>query len=95
VVVAATAFLVEIDEVLMDNESGRTFFSLTQSFIDAGEALSEGKLVIDVSYFGWHVYSETHDLCGESSCPISVGDFVIAHSQVLPGFTPPVSIVFV
>jgi hypothetical protein len=91
VVVAATAFLVEIDEVLMDNESGRTFFSLTQSFIDAGEALSEGKLVIDVSYFGWHVYSETHDLCGESSCPISVGDFVIAHSQVLPGFTPPVS----
>ncbi|KAK2454611.1 hypothetical protein P8452_02003 [Trifolium repens] len=53
------------------------------------EALSEGKLVIDVSYFGWHVYSETHDLCGESSCPISVGDFVIAHSQVLPGFTPP------
>ncbi|XP_004497639.1 uncharacterized protein [Cicer arietinum] len=53
------------------------------------QALSGGKLVIDVSYFGWHVYSETHDLCGETSCPISVGDFVIAHSQVLPGFTPP------
>jgi hypothetical protein len=40
------------------------FFSLIQSFIDAGQALSEGKLLIDVSYpwplwriilsyFGW------------------------------------------
>jgi hypothetical protein len=26
------------------------FFSLIQSFIDAGQALSEGKLLIDVSY---------------------------------------------
>ncbi|GAU28825.1 hypothetical protein TSUD_21620 [Trifolium subterraneum] len=86
-VVAASAFHVEIAEVLMDNELA--FFSLIQSFLDAGQALSGGKLLIDVSYFGWHVYSETHDLCGESSCPISVGDFVIAHSQVLPGFTPP------
>ncbi|KEH41865.1 putative ML domain, phosphatidylinositol/phosphatidylglycerol transfer protein [Medicago truncatula] len=56
---------------------------------NTSQALSEGKLVVDVSYFGWHVYSETHDLCGESSCPISVGDFVIAHSQVLPAYTPP------
>jgi len=83
------AFCVDIDEVVMYNEYA--FFSLIQSFHDSGQALSGGKLVIDVSYFGWHVYSETHDLCGESSCPISVGDFVIAHSQVLPGYTPPVS----
>ncbi|MED6185468.1 hypothetical protein PIB30_057301, partial [Stylosanthes scabra] len=54
-----------------------------------GQELSGGKITIDVSYFGWHVHSETHDLCGETTCPISVGDFVIAHSQVLPGFTPP------
>ncbi|KAK7278754.1 hypothetical protein RJT34_23790 [Clitoria ternatea] len=54
-----------------------------------GKALSGGKLVIDVSYFGWHIHTETHDLCGETSCPVTVGDFVIAHSQVLPGFTPP------
>nr|AFK46118.1 unknown [Lotus japonicus] len=53
------------------------------------QALSGGKLVIDLSYFGWHVYSETHDLCGETPCPVSAGNFVIAHSQVLPGFTPP------
>ena len=70
-------------------------FSLIQAFHDSGQALSGGKVVIDVSYFGWHVHSETHDLCGETACPISVGDFVLAHSQVLPGFTPPVSHCFV
>ncbi|GAV85736.1 E1_DerP2_DerF2 domain-containing protein [Cephalotus follicularis] len=55
----------------------------------AGEAIEGGKMVIDVSYFGWHVHSETHDLCAETSCPVSTGDFVVSHSQVLPGFTPP------
>ncbi|KAI4300534.1 hypothetical protein L6164_033903 [Bauhinia variegata] len=54
-----------------------------------GQAISGGKLLIDVSYFGWHIYTETDDLCGETSCPVTVGDFVVAHSQVLPGFTPP------
>ncbi|KAK9291011.1 hypothetical protein L1049_009194 [Liquidambar formosana] len=61
-------------------------FSISAS---TGEKISGGKLVIDVSYFGVHIHSETHDLCGETSCPVSAGDFVIAHSQVLPGFTPP------
>ncbi|KAL6312642.1 hypothetical protein AAG906_010336 [Vitis piasezkii] len=56
---------------------------------NAGETITGGKLVIDVSYFGWHIHSETHDLCEESSCPVSSGDFVISHTQVLPGFTPP------
>ncbi|EXC12978.1 hypothetical protein L484_016908 [Morus notabilis] len=51
--------------------------------------LSGGKLVIDVSYFGLHVRTEEHKLCEETSCPVSIGDFVISHSQVLPGFTPP------
>lgn len=59
-----------------------------------GEAISGGKLVIDVSYFGWHIHSESHDLCSETSCPVSTGDFVVSHSQVLPGFTPPVSSLF-
>ncbi|GAB2226846.1 hypothetical protein Droror1_Dr00008639 [Drosera rotundifolia] len=54
-----------------------------------GKAISGGKLAIDVAYFGWHVHSETHDLCSETSCPVTSGDFVIAHSQVLPGYTPP------
>ncbi|KAI8030072.1 hypothetical protein LOK49_LG01G00906 [Camellia lanceoleosa] len=54
-----------------------------------GEAISGGKLVIDVAYFGFHIYSETDELCGKTSCPISAGDFLISHSQDLPGFTPP------
>lgn len=60
----------------------------------AGDTISGGKLLIDVSYFGWHIHSETHDLCEESSCPVSSGDFVISHTQVLPGYTPPVSSFF-
>uniref|UniRef100_A0A5B7BK88 MD-2-related lipid-recognition domain-containing protein n=1 Tax=Davidia involucrata TaxID=16924 RepID=A0A5B7BK88_DAVIN len=61
-------------------------FSISAS---TGKAISGGKLVIDVSFFGAHIHSETHDLCKETSCPVSTGDFVISHSQVLPGFTPP------
>ncbi|AED91022.1 putative sterol transport protein NPC2 [Arabidopsis thaliana] len=56
---------------------------------NTGREISFGKLVIEVSYFGWHVHSETHDLCTETSCPIQTGDFLVAHSQVLPGYTPP------
>ncbi|PKI42960.1 putative phosphatidylglycerol/phosphatidylinositol transfer protein DDB_G0282179 [Punica granatum] len=61
-------------------------FSISAS---TAETISGGKLVIDVSFFGWHIHSETHDLCAETSCPVSIGDFVVAHSQVLPGYTPP------
>ncbi|KAA8518444.1 hypothetical protein F0562_015918 [Nyssa sinensis] len=61
-------------------------FSISAS---TGDAISGGKLVIDVSYFGMHIHSETHDLCKETSCPVSTGEFVISHSQVLPGYTPP------
>ena len=56
--------------------------------------ISSGKLVIEVSYFGWHIHSETHDLCDETNCPVAIGDFVVAHSQVLPGYTPPVSLFY-
>ncbi|XAR64794.1 hypothetical protein NMG60_11008632 [Bertholletia excelsa] len=55
----------------------------------AGEAISGGRLIIEVSYFGFHIHTESHDLCAETTCPVSAGDFVISHSQVLPGFTPP------
>nr|KJB61951.1 hypothetical protein B456_009G394500 [Gossypium raimondii] len=57
-----------------------------------GAAIDGGKLVIEVAYFGWHIHSEIHDLCDETSCPVSTGDFVVSHSQVLPGYTPPVSL---
>ncbi|CAN6476283.1 unnamed protein product [Victoria cruziana] len=52
------------------------------------EPITAGKLIIEVSYFGFHIHSETHDLCTETICPAS-GDFVLEHSQSLPGFTPP------
>ncbi|WOL10896.1 phosphatidylglycerol/phosphatidylinositol transfer protein-like isoform X2 [Canna indica] len=53
-------------------------------------ALTQGKLAIDVKYFGMHIYQETRDLCKEtSSCPISTGDFVLLHEEILPSFTPP------
>ncbi|KAL0855113.1 hypothetical protein Bca101_060265 [Brassica carinata] len=56
---------------------------------NAGNVISRGKLVIEVSFFGWHIHSETHDLCDETKCPVAIGDFLVAHSQVLPGYTPP------
>ncbi|XP_010907964.1 uncharacterized protein [Elaeis guineensis] len=54
-----------------------------------GSVIPEGKLVIDVKYLGFHVYKETHDLCKETSCPVSTGAFEISHKQTLPIFTPP------
>lgn len=58
---------------------------------NAGQPITGGKLVIDVSYFWFHVHSEDRDLCADTSCPINVGDFLVSHSQELPGITPPVS----
>ncbi|KAL6575143.1 hypothetical protein OROMI_012428 [Orobanche minor] len=60
----------------------------TETFWDDDEAISGGKLKIDVSYFGFHIHSEDHDLCQETSCPVSVGDFNVTHAQELPGYTP-------
>ncbi|MED6106187.1 hypothetical protein PIB30_002639 [Stylosanthes scabra] len=54
-----------------------------------GEAMYGGEMMIDVSYFGWHIHSETHELCAETCCPVSIGDFNVSYTQVLPGFTPP------
>ncbi|ESQ40574.1 hypothetical protein EUTSA_v10016064mg [Eutrema salsugineum] len=56
---------------------------------NTGRGISGGKLLVEVSYFGWHIHSETHDLCTETACPVETGDFLVAHSQVLPGYTPP------
>ncbi|EYU18163.1 hypothetical protein ABFS82_10G065400 [Erythranthe guttata] len=68
------------------SRSKNTSFEISAT---TSEAISDGKLVIGVSYFGWHIHDEDHDLCKETSCPVSVGDFVVSHSQVLPGITPP------
>lgn len=58
-------------------------------YASSGEEISAGTVVIDVSYFGVHVHEEKIDLCQETSCPISAGNFVLSHSQTLPVFTPP------
>jgi len=50
--------------------------------------ITTGKLVIDVAYFIFHVHSETHNFCDETSCP-ATGEFVLASQQTLPSFTPP------
>lgn len=59
--------------------------------LDAGKAISGGKVVISVSYVGVPVHSETIDLCKEVSCPVANGNFLISHTQTLPSITPPVS----
>lgn len=41
-----------------------------------------------------HVHQETRELCEESSCPVSAGDFVVSHGQVLTAYAPPVSHIF-
>ncbi|OAY73254.1 Phosphatidylglycerol/phosphatidylinositol transfer protein [Ananas comosus] len=64
------------------------WLTISDSFL-AENAISEGKLVIDVKYFFLHVHQETKDLCEETSCPISSGDFSLAHQQTLPSITPP------
>ncbi|KAF5190473.1 MD-2-related lipid recognition domain-containing protein / ML domain-containing protein [Thalictrum thalictroides] len=54
-----------------------------------GESISGGDLTIEVKYFGLPVHSEKFDLCKETSCPVATGDFVVSHTQELPGVTPP------
>ncbi|EOY33255.1 MD-2-related lipid recognition domain-containing protein / ML domain-containing protein, putative [Theobroma cacao] len=54
-----------------------------------GQPISDGKVVIDVSFLGLHVRAETRSLCEEASCPIAAGNFKLSQSQTLPVFTPP------
>ncbi|KAK2982238.1 hypothetical protein RJ640_015829 [Escallonia rubra] len=54
-----------------------------------GQTVSGGKAALEVSYFGVRVHREDHNLCEETSCPISPGNFVLSHTQTLPAFTPP------
>nr|GLL24660.1 putative phosphatidylglycerol/ phosphatidylinositol transfer protein DDB_G0278295 isoform X2 [Ipomoea trifida] len=63
-----------------------TTFTISAS---TDKSISSGKLRVEVKYFFFSVYSEDHDLCSETSCPIPAGDFAIAHTQALPGITPP------
>lgn len=59
--------------------------------LNAGQALTGGKLDLEVLLFGVKVHSEAHEICEKTACPISAGKFVLSHTQTLPGITPPVS----
>uniref|UniRef100_A0ACD5WCL6 Uncharacterized protein n=1 Tax=Avena sativa TaxID=4498 RepID=A0ACD5WCL6_AVESA len=52
------------------------------------KSIAKGKLVVDVTYFIFHVHTETHDFCSGTHCP-ATGEFVLASEQTLPSFTPP------
>ncbi|KAG6533002.1 hypothetical protein ZIOFF_006862 [Zingiber officinale] len=64
----------------------QTTFNISAS---TGDEISAGKLIIDVNYFFFHVDHEEIDLCKETSCPVTTGDFVLSHHQTLPSITPP------
>ncbi|KAK1354521.1 ML domain-containing protein [Heracleum sosnowskyi] len=55
----------------------------------SGQPISGGKMSLQVLFLGITVHSESHNICEKSSCPISAGKFVLSHTQVLPGITPP------
>lgn len=50
-----------------------------------------GTVVITVYFHNIPVHSERDDLCSKTACPIQPGEFVLKNSEVLPGYTPPVS----
>ncbi|XP_039140688.1 putative phosphatidylglycerol/phosphatidylinositol transfer protein DDB_G0282179 [Dioscorea cayenensis subsp. rotundata] len=62
-----------------------TSFSISAQ---TGLNITSGKLLIDVEYIGIHI-QQTKDLCKETSCPVSTGDFVLTHKETLPFLTPP------
>ena len=55
----------------------------------ADKTITKGKLVIDVKYWIFSVYSETDDICTKTACP-ATAEFELSHSQTLPSITPPV-----
>ncbi|RXH83308.1 hypothetical protein DVH24_005561, partial [Malus domestica] len=50
----------------------------------ARQAISGGKVVIEV-----RVHTETRDFCEKLSWPVSANNFLLSHTQTLPGITPP------
>ncbi|KAK7261146.1 hypothetical protein RIF29_27450 [Crotalaria pallida] len=53
-----------------------------------GKPIPGGKWKIGVEYFGILVHEEIRDLCELISCPVTPGNFVIAHTQNLPAYAP-------
>ncbi|KAI7991390.1 hypothetical protein LOK49_LG12G01607 [Camellia lanceoleosa] len=83
-------YIVKVDDVEISPypvaTGNPTTFTIKAS---TDQVLTGGKLSLAVSYFGVKVHSETHNICEKTSCPISVGKFVLSHTQTLPALTPP------
>ncbi|MGI4329169.1 uncharacterized protein LOC130767902 [Actinidia eriantha] len=83
-------YVVKVHDVVISPDPVKTGEPTTFTIkASTNQALTGGKLALDVSYFGIKVHSETHNICEKTSCPISVGKFVLSHTQTLPGITPP------
>ncbi|PSR86427.1 Phosphatidylglycerol/phosphatidylinositol transfer protein [Actinidia chinensis var. chinensis] len=83
-------YVVKVHDVVISPDPVKTGEDTTFTIkASTSQALTGGKLALDVSYFGIKVHSETHNICEKTSCPISVGKFVLSHTQTLPGITPP------
>ncbi|XP_061338228.1 uncharacterized protein LOC133285083 [Gastrolobium bilobum] len=56
-----------------------------------GEPIASGDLVYQISYVGIEGPPATflHDLCEEVPCPVTAGNFVLTHTELLPPVTPP------
>ncbi|XWS71382.1 hypothetical protein CRYUN_Cryun03dG0133700 [Craigia yunnanensis] len=80
-------FEVSLDPMLLGRPAT---FNISAS---TSQPISDGKVVIDVTFLGLHVHTETRDLWEEVPCPIAAGNFVLSHSQTLLVFTPPESLV--
>lgn len=76
---------------ILDNYKLQVWLLNYNYLINTGESITDGKMRVDVRYFGFPVYSQDHDLCEETPCPVTSGNFVVSHTEELPGFTPPVS----
>ncbi|KAK7276533.1 hypothetical protein RIF29_17674 [Crotalaria pallida] len=55
------------------------------------EPIQSGDLIYEISFVGVEAPPAIfhHDLCEESSCPVSAGNFLLIHTELLPSYTPP------
>ncbi|KAH9298882.1 hypothetical protein KI387_030564, partial [Taxus chinensis] len=84
------SYRVKVDNLLINPDpvvSGKpATFEISATSEDA---ISGGRLSVEVFFYGIHVHTESRDLCSKTTCPVKQGSFILTNSQSLPGFTPP------
>ncbi|XVF69290.1 hypothetical protein PTKIN_Ptkin11bG0069100 [Pterospermum kingtungense] len=81
-IVNVNNFEVSPDPIMVGRPAAFTISASTS------EPISDGMVVIDVSFLGFHIHTEIRDLCDEVACPVAAGNFMLSHYQTLPGFAP-------